>query len=188
MQKIFIFGNEDLEMDSLPLRILPMLRQRFPEIDFVTTDPNEDIESQCRSCSRLGHTLFPYGQQALCRGWDGRNRSARTAQRGSQLRDRDAQCRCCRGAPPSLADIVAIDTVVGIKDVTVFDSLDKFSAPPRVGMHDFDALSNLRLLFKLGKIKSVKIIAVPPEIAESEAIEKISQEIKKINTVIADSV
>jgi Ni,Fe-hydrogenase maturation factor len=122
--KIFIFGNEDLEMDSLPLRILPKLKEKFPEIEFVTADPNEDFD-------------FP-------------------------------------------ENVVVIDTTVGIKDVTVFDSLEKFSAPPRIGMHDFDALTNLRLLWKLGKIKKIKIIAVPPEIGKSEVVEKISEILQKI--------
>ncbi len=106
-----------MKMDSLPLRILPKLKDKFPDIEFKTIDPNEDFD-------------FP-------------------------------------------EEMVVIDIVVGIKDVTVFDSLDKFSTPPRVGMHDFDALTNLRLLWKLGKIKIIKIIAVPPEMDESDALEKI---------------
>jgi hypothetical protein len=121
--KIFVFGNDDLEMDSLPLRILPRLSEKFPEIEFVTVDPNEE--------------------------WN---------------------------VPENL---VVIDTAVGIKDVTIFDSLEKFSAPPRVGMHDFDALTNLRYLWKLGKIKKIKIIAVPAEMGEPEATEKIIKILKK---------
>lgn len=39
--KISIFGNPDLEYDSLPLRILPKLIKRFPKINFVVEDPNE---------------------------------------------------------------------------------------------------------------------------------------------------
>jgi hypothetical protein len=124
MQKIFVFGNEDLEMDSPPLRILPQLREKFPDIEFLTIDPNEDFD-------------FP-------------------------------------------ESIVAIDTAVGIKDVTVFDDLEKFSAPPRVGMHDFDALTNLRLLWKLGKIKKIKIIAVPTEMGESESLGKIAEILQDI--------
>ena len=124
MQKIFIFGNEDLQDDSMPLRILPMLKEKFPEIEFEMVDPNEEWEVP--------------------------------------------------------ENVVVIDTAVGIKDVTVFDSLEKFSAPPRVGMHDFDALTNLRLLWKLGKIKKIKIIAVPAEMEESEALKKVSEILEKI--------
>jgi hypothetical protein len=124
MQKIFVFGNEDLAGDSLPLRILPTLKQKFSKIEFVTVDPNEDFD-------------YP-------------------------------------------KSVVVIDTAVDITDVTVFDGLDKFVAPPRVGMHDFDALTNLRLLWKLGKIKKIKIIAVPPQMGKSEALGKISTILEKI--------
>lgn len=124
MKKIFIFGNEDLEMDSIPLRILSKLQEKFSDIEFVTVDPNED--------------------------WD---------------------------VPE---EVVVIDTAVGIKDVTIFDSLEKFTVPPRVGMHDFDALTNLRYLWKLGKIKKIKIIGVPPEMEESDVFEKVFEIIEKL--------
>lgn len=42
MNKVFIFGNPDIAMDSLPLRLLPTLREQFPDIEFSTLDPNED--------------------------------------------------------------------------------------------------------------------------------------------------
>ena len=61
--------------------------------------------------------------------------------------------------PPE--ELTVIDTVVGINEVTVYDNLETFSNTPRVTMHDFDALTNLRYLQKLGKIKKVKIIGVP---------------------------
>lgn len=55
-----------------------------------------------------------------------------------------------------------IDTVVGIPNVRVFRSLDEFDAAPTVSVHDFDALFNLRYLKKLGKLKTVFIIGIPP--------------------------
>lgn len=119
MKKIFIFGNIDLPNDSLPLRILPELEEKFPDILFYIKDPNEE--------------------------WQ------------------DAD------------DIVIIDTVVGIKGITIFDSLEKFSSAPRVSVHDFDALTNLRLLQKLGKIKTVKIIGLPEDMDEANAIEQIEK-------------
>jgi hypothetical protein len=39
---IFIFGNQELEMDSLPLKILPELQKAFPSIHFDIKDPNEE--------------------------------------------------------------------------------------------------------------------------------------------------
>jgi len=123
---IYIFGNEDLEVDSLPLKILPELRKKFPEIQFEVKDPNEEWEN-------IGEEL------------------------------------------------IIIDTAVGAKNVAIFDSLEKFARTPSVGMHDFDALTNLRYLQKLGKIKKMKIIGIPPEIKESEAIEKTEQIISDQN-------
>jgi hypothetical protein len=131
---IFVFGNEDLKEDRLPLRILPHLRVKFPSIEFVVKDPNEEWEIPLPELSKLSE-----------------------AENNSQN-----------------SEIVIIDTAVGIKEVTIFESLEKFARPPRVGMHDFDALTNLRFLVKLGKIKKVKIIAIPPDISESEAFKKIS--------------
>jgi hypothetical protein len=69
--------------------------------------------------------------------------------------------------------LTVIDTAAGITDVTVFDDLNSFSPAPRVSLHDFDALANMRLLQKIGKIKTVKIIAVPMGMPEDEAFEKI---------------
>lgn len=42
MERIFVFGNTDLPFDSLPLRILPALRDTLPEVSFEVLDPNEE--------------------------------------------------------------------------------------------------------------------------------------------------
>ncbi|MGC9599166.1 MAG: hypothetical protein ABSE18_02155 [Minisyncoccia bacterium] len=115
---VYVFGNPDLPADSLPLRILPELRRRFPEARFEVKDPNEE--------------------------WD---------------------------MPEYL---VVIDTVEGVAGVTVFDDLAKFAAAPRVTTHDFDALANLRYLQKLGKLKKIKIIGIPPTITEMQALQAVS--------------
>mgnify|MGYP001582747102 CR=1 FL=1 len=113
---IHVFGNPDIAMDSLPLRMLPHLRKRFPDIHFVTLDPNEEW-----------NILDPF---------------------------------------------VVIDTVLGQSDVRLFRSLDEFDASPTVSVHDFDALFNLRYLAKLGKLKEVRVIGIPPEMPEEEAFTK----------------
>lgn len=120
---ILIFGNPELEMDSLPLKILPELQKAFPSIHFEIKDPNEE--------------------------W---------------------------GVPEKLT---IIDTVVGLKKVKVFEDLDSFDSSPRLTMHDFDALANLKYLKKLGKLKKIKIIGVPPDISYSEAIESIKKAIHR---------
>ena len=68
-------------------------------------------------------------------------------------------------------EIIIIDTVAGINNPMVFESLESFSAPPRVSMHDFDAYTNLKYLQKLGKIKKIKIIGLPSMISKDVAIE-----------------
>jgi len=40
--QIFVFGNPDLAMDALPMRLLPALRVAFPTVSFETLDPNEE--------------------------------------------------------------------------------------------------------------------------------------------------
>jgi Ni,Fe-hydrogenase maturation factor len=121
-QNVYIFGNPDLEMDSLPIRLIPRLKQLYPDIDFVLKDPNEE--------------------------WD---------------------------IPE---EMTIIDTAVGVDGVTVFDDLESFASVPRLSMHDYDALTNLRYMKKLGKLKRVKIIGVPPEIDAEEALKKIGEFLK----------
>ena len=77
-------------------------------------------------------------------------------------------------------DMTIIDTVINLKEVTIFNDLESFDATPRVSMHDFDALSNLRYLKKLGKLKSVKIIGVPKDINIKEALISVSRLITRI--------
>lgn len=121
---IFIFGNPDLPMDALPLRLVPQLRAKFPQATFAIKDPNEE--------------------------WDVPER------------------------------LIVIDTVKGINEVKEFHGLDAFSSAPRVSMHDFDALTQLRFLQKLEKLKEVTIIGVPPEMDEQKALEDIVSLLKKI--------
>lgn len=116
---ILIFGNQDLEFDSLPFRILPRLKQRFPDIKFEIKDPNEELDLS--------------------------------------------------------AQFLILDTVDGIAKTTLFSDLESF-APfrPRLTMHDFDLYTHLKYLEKLGKLKKIKIIGLPPTISEIDAIEGVS--------------
>lgn len=40
---IHIFGNPLLDFDNLPLKLAPKLEKIFPEMDFVITDPSENL-------------------------------------------------------------------------------------------------------------------------------------------------
>lgn len=69
-------------------------------------------------------------------------------------------------------ELIIIDSVVGIARVQVFDSLKEFTTSPRLTLHDFDALTNLRYFQKLGKLKKITIVGLPPLMPEKEALAK----------------
>ena len=75
---------------------------------------------------------------------------------------------------PESKEIVVMDTVLGIDNVVLYNNLESFAPSSRITMHDFDALANLKLLQKLGKIKSVKIIGIPQALSEKKAIQQVA--------------
>jgi len=40
--QVFVFGNPDIEIDALPVRLMPALREALPDATFTALDPNED--------------------------------------------------------------------------------------------------------------------------------------------------
>jgi len=124
MKNIYVFGNPDLEMDSLPIRLIPKLQKEFPNIHFEILEPNED--------------------------WN------------------------------ISENIVVIDTVVGIKETTIFEGLKHFIDAPKLTCHDFDAYWNLRYLQKLGKLKEITILGIPPLMSPKEAFENLTKMIQKV--------
>lgn len=44
IKKVSVFGNPLVDKDSLPLKILPKLKKKFPDIDFVIEDPTETLD------------------------------------------------------------------------------------------------------------------------------------------------
>jgi len=74
-------------------------------------------------------------------------------------------------------DITVIDTVINLDQPRVFESLAVFEQAPRVSMHDFDALTQLKLLAKLGRINSVKILGLPPNMEPALALDWLKQQL-----------
>lgn len=130
--KILIFGNPLLKQDSLPIKLLPKLKQKFPNIKFKEIDPTENLEPFLNT--------------------DTPNTEHQTP-----------------------GDLVAIDTIKGINKVTTINDIEQLHTNKIYSMHDFDLALNLKLLKKLNKIKSVKIIGIPMNITENEAINQISK-------------
>lgn len=46
--KVLVFGNPMVKQDSMPLRLLDRLRERFPELEFKEFDPSENLEKEGR--------------------------------------------------------------------------------------------------------------------------------------------
>lgn len=46
MNSIYIFGNPLLDFDNLPIRLQPELEKLFPDIKFISIDPNENLHPE----------------------------------------------------------------------------------------------------------------------------------------------
>ena len=125
--KIYVFGNQDVEMDKIAIETANVLQKIFTQIQFVFQNPIEDFA-------------------------------------------------------PSERDFIILDTAIGIKKPVLLDDITKIEKTPTVGMHDFDLGFTLKLLFKIGKIDNVKIIAIPADYQLSKSVEEISAIIKKISS------
>ena len=75
--------------------------------------------------------------------------------------------------------LLILDVVKGIEKVEIITDIDSIKRHEMLSMHDFDLGFNLKLLKKLGKISSVKIIGVPAnyniETALAEVKEKLAE-------------
>lgn len=47
--KVLVFGNPMVKVDSMPLKLIGQLRERFPEIQFEEFDPAENLEKEGRN-------------------------------------------------------------------------------------------------------------------------------------------
>ncbi len=75
--------------------------------------------------------------------------------------------------PPKNGLWVILDMAQGIDKIRVFEDIDKLVDERRVSLHDYDVGMELKLLKKLGKIKKLKIVAVPMEMKKNRALEEI---------------
>jgi Ni,Fe-hydrogenase maturation factor len=123
---IYIFGNPMLDFDNLPLKLASKLEKTFPEIDFVITDPSENLK-------------------------------------------------------PINDELIVIDTVEGIENVVLIDDIEKLETAKIHSLHDFDLAFNLKLLQKIGRLKSVKIFGVPMSGDEEKVLEQLEEYIKKFS-------
>lgn len=74
--------------------------------------------------------------------------------------------------------LIIIDAVESIKKVVVIDDLEQIQTQKIYSLHDFDLAFNLKLLQKIGKLRSVKIFGVPMKGSEEEALSDVTEIIK----------
>lgn len=79
---------------------------------------------------------------------------------------------------PKEENLIIIDTVINAKEVMIIEDIDKFVQTKALSLHDFDLGLNLKLAKKLGKLKSVKIIGVPPGMSDETAVKVVSLYLK----------
>lgn len=128
---IYIFGNELLDFDNLPIKLVPELKNAFPAINFIIQDPNENIKFTRRSFSV--------------------------------------------GGPAENGELIIIDTVVGIKKVTIINDIKKLETEKIYSMHDFDLAFNLKLLKKISQLGKLTIFGVPPKINKKIALKQLTE-------------
>ncbi len=81
---------------------------------------------------------------------------------------------------PEERNLTIIDTIMGIERVTILTDIDKIITEKAVSLHDFDLGFNLKLMKKMGKLESVKIIGVPPEMDEKEVFKEVVKVLKTL--------
>ena len=69
--------------------------------------------------------------------------------------------------------VFILDTVKGIKDISIIDDLEVLKERKIYTLHDFDLSLYLKLVNKIKKIKNLKIIGIPVGYDKEDAKEKI---------------
>ncbi len=75
---------------------------------------------------------------------------------------------------------VIIDTVEGIKGVTIFHNIDAFVTTKSVSPHDYDLGFHLKLLFKLRKISTITILGIPADASMEKILRSVESTLKKL--------
>jgi len=69
-----------------------------------------------------------------------------------------------------LNDYVILDVAYGIEKVILIDDVDKLVLGRLCSLHDFDMAYFLKLLRRLGKLKKVRILAIPQGMTVTKAL------------------
>lgn len=70
-------------------------------------------------------------------------------------------------------NLIILDVAEGVEEVEIIEDLDRLSTGKRYSMHDFDLSYNLKILKRIGILKSIRIIAIPQFMDEELAFEEV---------------
>ena len=79
--------------------------------------------------------------------------------------------------------LIIIDTIKGLKSPQTFRSLDAFKLSPRVTLHDFDLITNLRWLAKLNRLPPFIIIGLPVRITPPAALAAVIRKLNQVSSI-----
>jgi Ni,Fe-hydrogenase maturation factor len=77
-------------------------------------------------------------------------------------------------------DLLILDVAKGISVPAIIEDLTVLESSPSYSMHDFDLALTLKLLKKIGKIKSVRIIALPMGMKERPAVTAVKSILEQL--------
>ncbi len=80
--------------------------------------------------------------------------------------------------PPEKGEWMILDVAKGVDKIRVFEDMDKLVTEKRVSLHDYDVSMELKLLKRLGKVKKVKIVAVPMGMEKGKAFREVVKILK----------
>jgi len=76
---------------------------------------------------------------------------------------------------------VILDVVKGLKEIKVFDDVDKFRTVKSVSAHDLDLGFHLKLLKEMGELKDVRIIGLPQNARLEDMKKSLPIHLKKMS-------
>jgi hypothetical protein len=173
--KVYVFGNPDIEVDSLAIRVAREIEEilRLPDPAQRIKRAQDDklvFESLTSLSSEVGGDKEEVTRLS---GLSHRPRSVRDDISAIEsLADMSFVCVKPNEDLPFVDDssmgsgqdmVVILDVVEGIDEVTVFTEkdLEKLELAPRTSAHEYDLGFQLRYLRKLGKIGKVRIVGLP---------------------------
>lgn len=99
-----------------------------------------------------------------------------------EIKIKDVELVKCDSLEGINGDIVILDVVKGIKDVTIIYGMDKIKEFHPISAHDFDIGTELKLRKAVGEIGKVIIIGIPMKGNKEEIKEKVKTIIKNLSS------